>query len=221
MVGKFEEIEVTTKIQDALGMSWIVAHDLLKPLEPESAFGSKNIENCFKGDEVTGPYLQFVYASLPRVRTTDLNYSGLEQADFAWLMDSMELDIVTCLAQYPDVTSSTSRDFAFHRMVLFLGKLARMCESVLVGSPYRPEFNAKYIARAALWEAARQVLHNGMTLLGMTPIEIPLIRSVLPRSIIRKLLINFALGPELGLFHQLVALPHLHAAVLMFILDKE
>lgn len=34
-----------------------------------------------------------------------------------------------------------------------------------------PEGRAVSVARAALFEAARQVLRNGMTLLGMTPVE--------------------------------------------------
>lgn len=95
----------------------------------------------------------------------------LSSADFDLLTESHAVDLVRVLAQYPDVLQNTVKTLEPATVLTYLFKMTHALSSSydvlkVVGS--EPDLKE---ARMALYGCARQVLHNGMTLLGLTPVE--------------------------------------------------
>lgn len=126
----------------------------------------------FEGD--TGPYLQYAHARVSSIkRKTGLSPADLLSADVSLLKEKHAVDIVRLIALYPDMILQTHKTLEPSTVVTYLFKLTHQISSSydvlkVVGAAEGPEMT---LARAALYEAGRQVLSNGMRLLGMNPVE--------------------------------------------------
>ena len=124
----------------------------------------------FEGD--TGPYLQYAHARLCSItRKASVSSQELDSADLSLLTESHAINLVRALASWPDVVQNTLKTLEPVTVLAYLFKMTHMLSSSydvlkVVGS--EPELKK---ARMALYEAARQVLHNGMRLLGLNPVE--------------------------------------------------
>ncbi|EZF33202.1 arginine-tRNA ligase [Trichophyton interdigitale H6] len=131
-----------------------------------------NLENMtsFEGD--TGPYLQYAHARVCSVtRKAEIKPEELGSADLSLLTESHAVDLVRLLAQWPDVVFNASKTLEPCTILTYLFRMTHMLSSgydvlKVVGS--EPEVK---MARMALYESARQVLHNGMRLLGLNPVK--------------------------------------------------
>lgn len=124
----------------------------------------------FEGD--TGPYLQYAHARLCSIgRKAGLTSQEIESADLSLLTEPHAINLVRALASWPDVVQNTLKTLEPVTVLSYLFKMTHMLSSSydvlkVIGS--EPEVMK---ARMALYEAARQVLHNGMRLLGLNPVE--------------------------------------------------
>lgn len=124
----------------------------------------------FEGD--TGPYLQYAHARLSSIsRKAGLTAKDLESADLSLLTETHAIDLVRVLTSWPDMVQQTLKTLEPTTVLTYLFKMTHMLSSSydvlqVVGS--KPELMK---ARMALYEAARQVLNNGMKLLGLNPVE--------------------------------------------------
>lgn len=124
----------------------------------------------FEGD--TGPYLQYAHARLCSIsRKANISPEDLESADLSLLTEPHALNLVRALSSWPDVVQNTLKTLEPVTVLAYLFKMTHMLSSSydvlkVVGS--EPEVMK---ARMALYEAARQVLNNGMKLLGLSPVE--------------------------------------------------
>lgn len=124
----------------------------------------------FEGD--TGPYLQYAHARLCSIsRKAGLSLEDLDGANLSLLTESHAVNLVRLLASWPDVVQNTLKTQEPITVLAYLFKMTHMLSSSydvlkVIGS--EPE---TLKARMALYEAARQTLHNGMRLLGLTPVE--------------------------------------------------
>ena len=124
----------------------------------------------FEGD--TGPYLQYAHARLCSIsRKAELTPQDLESADLSLLKENHAINLVRVLASWPDVIQQTLKTLEPTTVLTYPFKMTHMLSSSydvlqVVGS--EPELKK---ARLALYEAARQVLNNGMKLLGLSPVE--------------------------------------------------
>ena len=124
----------------------------------------------FEGD--TGPYLQYAHARLCSItRKAGLAATELESADLSLLHEPHAINLVRALSQWPDVVQNTLKTLEPVTILSYLFKMTHMLSSSydvlkVVGSEYEVKK-----ARMALYEAARQVLNNGMKLLGLSPVE--------------------------------------------------
>lgn len=129
----------------------------------------------FEGD--TGPYLQYAHARLcSMARKSELNIDELDSADFSLLTERHAIDLIRLLASWPDVLVNTSKTLEPVTVLSYLFRMTHMLSSSydvlkVIGS--EPELKK---SRMALYAAARQVLNNGMRVLGLNPVE----RSVIP-----------------------------------------
>ena len=124
----------------------------------------------FEGD--TGPYLQYAHARLCSItRKAALTAEEINSADLSLLKETHAINLVRVLASWPDMVQQTLKTLEPTTVLTYLFKMTHMLSSSydvlqVVGS--EPELKK---ARMALYEAARQVLHNGMKMLGLNPVE--------------------------------------------------
>jgi len=124
----------------------------------------------FEGD--TGPYLQYAHARLCSItRRAALSPAQLQEADLSRLTERHAVDLVRSLAQWPDVFGNTIKTQEPVTVLTYLFRMTHLLSSSydhlqVVGS--EPALMA---ARMALYACARQVLNNGMRLLGLSPVE--------------------------------------------------
>jgi len=124
----------------------------------------------FEGD--TGPYLQYAHARLRSItRKAGLDPSQLGDSNIDLLTEPHAIDLVRYLAQWPDVLLQTTRTLEPTTILTYLFKMTHMLSSSydvlkVVGS----EEEVKK-ARMMLYEAARQVLYNGMRIVGLSPVD--------------------------------------------------
>lgn len=124
----------------------------------------------FEGD--TGPYLQYAHARLCSIRRkAGLDSEDLTTADLSLLREPHAVNLVRALASWPDMVQQTLKTLEPTTVLSYLFKMTHLLSSSydvlqVVGS--EPELKK---ARMALYEAARQVLNNGMKLLGLSPVE--------------------------------------------------
>lgn len=124
----------------------------------------------FEGD--TGPYLQYAHARLcSMMRKSGLAEEDLVSANFDLLTERHAIDLIRLLSQYSDVLSNTLKTLEPVTVLSYLFKMTHALSSSydilkVIGS--EPEVKK---ARMALYAAARQVLHNGMRVLGLSPVQ--------------------------------------------------
>lgn len=124
----------------------------------------------FEGD--TGPYLQYAHARLCSiVRKSEITHEEMESANMELLTETHATDLVRLLSQWPDVVLNTAKTLEPTTVLTYLFRMTHALSSSydvlkVIGS--EPEVKK---ARMALYESARQVLHNAMRLLGLNPVD--------------------------------------------------
>jgi arginyl-tRNA synthetase len=168
---KYQQVDEPEKVADVLGISAVMVQDMSGKRINNYPFNIERMTS-FEGD--TGPYLQYAHARLCSIqRKVDLTRDQLLQADFSLLKEPHAIDLIRLLAQYPDVVGHTFKTLEPTTILTYLFRLTHQLSSSydvlrVVGAP---EGMAMTIARAALYEAARQTIHCGMVLLGLSPVE--------------------------------------------------
>jgi hypothetical protein len=149
----------------------------------------------FEGD--TGPYLQYAHARLcSMARKSELDVNELVNANFDLLTEQHAVDLVRLLAQWPDVLLQTAKTLEPITVLSYLFKMTHMLSSSydvlkVIGS--EPDVKQ---ARMALYASARQVLHNGMRVLGLSPVE----RLVFPSLVEEAITDSYVLVCKFDLF---------------------
>lgn len=166
---KYEQLVDPEATADILAITAIMVQDLTGRVRNGYEFNFDRMTS-FEGD--TGPYLQYAHARLRSIeRKADVDLSTLSSADLSLLQESHAIDLIRSLAQYPDVIANTLKTSEPATLLTYLFKMSHAVSSSydvlqVVGSEAEVQK-----ARLALYEAARQVLWNGMTLLGLSPVE--------------------------------------------------
>ena len=166
---KYKQLDNPEAIADVLAITAIMVQDLTGKVRNGYEFSLGQM-TAFEGD--TGPYLQYAHARLCSIeRKAGADLTTLSTADLSLLSETHAISLVRSLAQWPDVVLNTLKTREPATVLTYLFKMAHALSSSydhlqVVGS--EPELQK---ARLALYEAARQVLWNGMTLLGLTPVE--------------------------------------------------
>ncbi|GME64141.1 Arginyl-tRNA synthetase protein [Neofusicoccum parvum] len=166
---KYEQVADPEKTADVLGISAVMVQDMKGKRINNYDFDLSRMTS-FEGD--TGPYLEYAHARLCSiVRKADIKEEDLVSADLSLLTEKHAIDVVRVISQWPDVFVDTLKKQEPATVLTYLFKMTHAVSSSydhlqVVGS----EESVKK-ARMALYVAARQVLRNGLALLGITPVE--------------------------------------------------
>ncbi|WEW61467.1 arginyl-tRNA synthetase [Emydomyces testavorans] len=167
---KYAEIENPDEVADVLGITAVMVQDMAGKRVHNYPFDIAKMMS-FEGD--TGPYLQYSHARLCSImRKANIDREAVIAADFTLLKEPHAINILRLIAQYPDVTSTAFKTLEPTTVLTYLFRLTRQVSSAYdVIKVIGAENRQVTIARLALYEGARQVLENGMRLLGFTPVE--------------------------------------------------
>ncbi|RYP35974.1 hypothetical protein DL766_002244 [Monosporascus sp. MC13-8B] len=184
------QIENTEAAANVLGISALVAQDALHKRANGYSFNTKSLCS-FVGE--SGPSLQASYAKLSaKINESDLDGVQPAEIDMEYLQEDPWTEVIRLLAQYPDITHAAYRT---HEPSAILAYLFRLTEEltncfddddeddegkgkgegprapeVLGGTSLKvPEPPEAILAQAMLYKIARQVMDNGMSILGLTP----------------------------------------------------
>lgn len=117
-------------------------------------------------------YIQYAHARVCSVLAQwGGDESSLHAADPAPLGSPHEAALLKRLMEYPEVIESAARDLAPHSVAFFLKELAGEFHSYYNAERFLVEDAALTRARLALALAVRQILRNGLALLGVTALE--------------------------------------------------
>ncbi|MDO9188836.1 MAG: arginine--tRNA ligase, partial [Sulfurimicrobium sp.] len=117
-------------------------------------------------------YIQYAHARICSVLAQwggDLN--DLAQADLTCLHLPHELALLQRLEAYPETLENAAREFAPHYIAYYLKDLAGELHSYYNAQQFLVEDEAIKLARLALITATREVIRNGLTLLGVNSPE--------------------------------------------------
>ncbi|RAH48616.1 arginine--tRNA ligase [Aspergillus brunneoviolaceus CBS 621.78] len=166
---KYKQVENPEETADILGITSVMVQDMTGKRINGYDF-NLDAMTSFEGD--TGPYLQYAHARLCSiVRKSGLNVEELGDADLSLLKEPHAIDLARQLAQWPDVLLNTTKTLEPTTILTYLFRMTHVLSSSydvlkVVGS--EPELKK---ARMALYESARQVLHNGMRVVGLSPVN--------------------------------------------------
>lgn len=114
-------------------------------------------------------YIQYAHA---RVCSVINQWGGkeadLQKADLGLLSSERELGIANRLAEFPDVIEAAARDLAPHQIAFYLKDLAGDFHAWYNAERMLVDDAAQKDARVALAAAVRQVIRNGMAILGVS-----------------------------------------------------
>lgn len=117
-------------------------------------------------------YIQYAHARVCSVLAQwGGDESALHAADPAPLVSPHEAAVLKRLMEYPEVIENAARDLAPHSVAFFLKELAGEFHSYYNAERFLVEDAALTRARLALALAVRQILRNGLALLGVTAPE--------------------------------------------------
>ncbi|KAK6457537.1 arginyl-tRNA synthetase [Scheffersomyces xylosifermentans] len=166
---KYAQIEDPDKIADLIGISAVMIQDMQAKRINNYEFKWDRMTS-FEGD--TGPYLQYAHSRLSSVqRKAGFEDSELINANYDLLTEECAQNLIRTLAQYPDTLKKALKTNEPSNIVTYLFNVSHIvsqCYDILWVAGQEKELA---VARLALYASAKQVLYNGMTLLGLTPVD--------------------------------------------------
>ncbi|KAF2764314.1 arginyl-tRNA synthetase [Teratosphaeria nubilosa] len=179
---KYEQVQNPEATADLLAISAIMVQDYSGKMVNNYNWDMERMTS-FEGD--TGPYLQYSHARVCSMeRKADVPHEQIESADFTIAATASKegADLVRVLSQWPDVFLNTYKTREPVTVLTYLFKMTHMLSSCYDAkdtsnknaktmSVMYAETPEKKAALMALYDSARQVLANGMRLLGLTPVE--------------------------------------------------
>jgi arginyl-tRNA synthetase len=118
-------------------------------------------------------YVQYAHARVCSVYR-QLEEKGLQlsgEADVSLLVEPHEIELMTELARYPEVLARAARDYAPHQLAYYLRDLANAFHAYYNAHPFISAEEDMRHARLVLIDAVRQVIANGLGLLGVSAPE--------------------------------------------------
>lgn len=194
---KFAQVEDPKEVADQIGISAVMIQDMQAKRINNYEFGWDRMLSS-EGD--TGPYLQYAHSRLRSIERNcnippedvlkaDMsldNICGTEEQIKKQNLDKEEEEkqlknlalriekvtaLIRIMASYPDTLRYASKNHEPSTIVTYLFKLTHQFSSTYKVLRVMGEPREILLARLALFSSVRQILNNGMRVLGITPVE--------------------------------------------------
>jgi arginyl-tRNA synthetase len=117
-------------------------------------------------------YVQYAHARICSVfkiaEERGIDLSRLGAADMSLLVEDHEIELAMSLNRFPEVLAGAARDLEPHQIVYYLRELANALHTYYNAHRFIDADPALRDARLALIGATRQVLRNGLTMIGVS-----------------------------------------------------
>jgi len=117
-------------------------------------------------------YVQYAHARICSVfeqaAGRDMVPGSFDHVELSRLGEVHEQDLAKLLTRYPEVVAAAARSFDPHQVVFYLRELANGLHTYYNAHRFLESDAARRDARLALIHATRQVLFNGLTLIGVS-----------------------------------------------------
>jgi len=125
-----------------------------------------------RSDENPVYYVQYAHARICSVlREWGGDTASLAGTELLPLVSSHEIALVQLLAEFPPLLERAAREFSPHLVTFFLGDVAAKLHSYYNAERFLVEDETLKKARLALIVAAKQVIANGLSVLGVSAPE--------------------------------------------------
>jgi len=120
-------------------------------------------------------YIQYAHARIcsvfSQIEQRNLGIDITQEADFDALGEDVEIQLLNILSRFPEVVASAAADCEPHQIAYYLRDLATQFHTYYNAHPFLSAEPEVRDARLGLIDAVRQVLSNGLTLLGVSAPE--------------------------------------------------
>lgn len=166
---KNPDLKDKKKIAKDVGVGAMFFGDLLNDRVKDVVFDLKRILS-FEGD--TGPYLMYTHARASSVLRKALPLRPSDKFDVSKLTDLSEQRLIKLISQFEGAVENSIAQCKPHILAQFLIVFGRSFNEFYHKCPCLQEKDESLkFARLTLIEASRQVLHNGLFLLGISAPE--------------------------------------------------
>ena len=165
---KYAQIQDPEKTAETLAISAIMIQDMSAKRVKNYEFEMERMTS-FEGD--TGPYLQYAHSRLVSIQRNSALVVDVENVKFELLSEKVALELGFHLAKYPEMVRDLIYTLEPCTMVNYLMALSHLISQAFdqLWVMGQPEDIAK--ARLALFKSAQVVLNNGLTILGIRPLD--------------------------------------------------
>ena len=120
-------------------------------------------------------YVQYAHARIcsifEQAKERGIEVADVSKADFSLLTGEHEETLLTQLARFPEMVETAARNYEPHQTTYYLRDLANAFHSYYNAVKFLDADDAERNARLALIAASKQVLANGLQLIGVTALE--------------------------------------------------
>jgi arginyl-tRNA synthetase len=118
----------------------------------------------------TGLRLQHWFAKLClRLKGTTINREELEKADYTLFEEEEYADILRLLVRFPDIVKASFKNLESPGILTYLFQITDLLPAL---PDQEAEGSTQNHAQLAFYESVRQVLENGMRIVGLVPIKL-------------------------------------------------
>ena len=148
------------KIAEQIGLGAVVFWDLSNDRVNDIIFDWKRVLD-FEGD--TAPYVQYTHARACAI----LRKAKAGKADYSLLKEAEEIALVKALGRLPDVVQKSAEEYKPHHIAKYLLDVCHLFNEFYHKHQVLVEDEELKMARLSLVLATKQVLANGLYLLGI------------------------------------------------------
>lgn len=163
-------IENPEQVADLIGISAVMIQDMQGKRINNYSFDWERILS-FEGD--TGPYLQYAHSRLKSLedKNSHILFKRMDSIDHTLLKESEAIILARLLSRYPEVLKKSLETHEPSTVVTYLFKVSHQFSTCYRKLWVSGQDEKTASARLSLYSATRQVLNNGLRILGITPVD--------------------------------------------------
>jgi arginyl-tRNA synthetase len=155
-----------SKVSDALSAIALMAQDLSIKRASNFTFDIKKMATA---DGYTGLSLQHWFAKLcSKLDGATVNRDELESTDYSMFEEEAYADVLRLLVQFPGIVKSSFKPLESSTILTYLFRITDLLPAVW---NEEAEGSHQNLAQLAFYESVRQVLENGMGMVGLVPMK--------------------------------------------------